>query len=278
MTINKGKTNEELVNRYKARLKAREQEPIEEPLEEKLPQGDNGLVYAIDKSKEEDRSTIFLYREDQEDRILGWRTGKVNTFCIHQGDLLDAGDYNDIYPTSAPDKKTIRVDGSVNALCSQTAALFAAIDFGIYNLSNEKLISKRGAMSRALCVHNGQLYSAGDYDAIYDTLFSRKAIEVNTPVVSLCSHNGELYDVRRNGIMYHSTSATEEKKCMGDKILIAFSHNEELCDVRYIDNLLDKNSHGVFKTKNDENIFQTDQTITAICSISPEIVKKILEK
>ncbi|MBR9691804.1 hypothetical protein GOV06_03370 [Candidatus Woesearchaeota archaeon] len=267
MTINKGKTNEELVNRYKARLKARKEKPVE-PLEKRLTQGgENGLVYAVENK-------IFLYVNGNEDLLIKKRPGIVKALCPHKGELYDGGRYSARNTLSdATITKYFLID--YNTLCSHNGELYSAPLKGIYKISTDEKIAERQDIVLALCSHDGNLLDAAGR-TVYHTLTNKEERKLDEVIYSLCSHDGDLYyapgrkvcKVSFRPSMFGPENTESEITERPDNVLALCSHNEVLYD---------SGKYGLFTTHSDVPIIPS-KDIGAMCSIPPELVKKILEE
>ncbi|MBR9691952.1 hypothetical protein GOV06_04140 [Candidatus Woesearchaeota archaeon] len=279
MTINKGKTNEELVQKYLARKKVREQEPkpIEEPLEEKV-EGENGLVYAVDK-------IIALFREGQDDIIITERDNFVNAICAYRGILYDAGDDQTIFITQANAPiKTLQGDvvtrsRGIQSLCAHRGVLFDSGNYsGVYTLATDTsavnvLNSKqRGTEDKhvlTLCSHNKRLHHVENGKDLYCTIghdFIQTIEPCESFVTNLCSHNGELY---------HAETKSIYKTLTGEKIAEREGWVRALCS--HNGELYDGGDYGMRETRSNRivNYSFVKPYVRAMCSVPPEIVDEI---
>ncbi|MBR9691953.1 hypothetical protein GOV06_04145 [Candidatus Woesearchaeota archaeon] len=186
MTINKGKTNEELVQKYLARKKAREQEPkeepnVEEPLEEKV-EGDV-LIYAAENK------IILLEKEDK--IVLRERKRFVTDLCMYEGELYEIDTKGDVSKTCTD---TVRSQAlNAHALCSHNGRLFGGGKGKLYNIS-EYIVEDRDYEITSLCSHDGELYEAAADGKIYRNSDRSVVAERKYPVWDLCSASGILLD------------------------------------------------------------------------------------
>ncbi|MBR9691955.1 hypothetical protein GOV06_04155 [Candidatus Woesearchaeota archaeon] len=281
MTINKGKTNEELVQKYLARKKAREEKPIEEPLEEKVERKDS-LVYAVD-------DIIFLFRVGQEDmEITRKRMDIVNALCVYKGILFDAGADRNIYDTLADfplrtfDGIVLERPGAIHSLCSHKDILLDSGDYhGIYTLATglkpEEVLNavEDGTQDKkvlALCSHYNQLFHIEEGVYLYRTIghqFSCQMEPRESAVTHLCSHNEGLYYADEKSI--YQTLAGKKIAEREGEVRALCSHNGELYD---------GGEYGLCKTLSGINIplkFSNSE-VSAMCSIPQELANNIIHK
>ncbi|MBR9691808.1 hypothetical protein GOV06_03390 [Candidatus Woesearchaeota archaeon] len=210
MKINKGKSNEELVNRYKARLKAREEKPVEEPepLEEKVEKpleerlhtsGEDCLIYASG-------GNIWLYDESQgTEGVISSRGEIITALCIHKGELYEGYGKGKVRNVNK-DKQIATFEPNINDLCSHDGRIYAASEKDIFTINTGivgfivrgKHIATEETGVFALCSYdeelhkalsNGRIHSVYNYQP-YETIIAKR----DGAVRDLCSHDGELYD------------------------------------------------------------------------------------
>ncbi|MBR9691957.1 hypothetical protein GOV06_04165 [Candidatus Woesearchaeota archaeon] len=270
MTINKGKTNEELVRQYQARLKARKEKPApkQEALEERV-EGENGLVYSID-------DTIYLFREKQDDVEITTRYNTVNALSVHQGKLYDVINMGGLNQTLSGNIIVERA-WDTTALCSHNGVLYYGEIDGVYNAqTGEEVVARRGYVN-VLCSHDGELYDAGEEGKIYKTLSDEVVAERPTNIQALCSHDGHLFDAGNYGkIIRTHPQGLNELRVADGRICSLCSHNGELL-------YAGDNKEGIHRIQIKGSWLHKGKIpikghVNAMCSVPPEIVQKILEK
>ncbi|MBR9691958.1 hypothetical protein GOV06_04170 [Candidatus Woesearchaeota archaeon] len=283
MTINKGKTNEELVQKYLARKKAREQEPKVEP--EIIP-NENGLVYAAG-------GTIFLFRQRENDVFITDRTEHVADLCSEDVEsydarpygirLYDAGDYgirDTLYHHQIIPENSLKIE-KTRALCFHKGNLYAGTENKIYDIDDEsaKKVSETLKVN-ALCSHNGELlYAVDGGGAVFYALKEGILRVLTRPVLDLCSHDNTLYDARIDGI--HKTLEEEvvlEREPIGEDITKLCSHNGELLYVEELGLSSSERHWDICELSTDEAILSSDVKISAMYSIPSSLVQRILEE
>ncbi|MBR9691949.1 hypothetical protein GOV06_04125 [Candidatus Woesearchaeota archaeon] len=271
MEINKGKTNEELVERYLARLKAREQEPqIIEP--EIVHPQNNGLVYATADGQ------IFLFKEEQDDMLIADTGVNVADMCVHNRELLDAGQR--IYNTLEKTHLRGQPYTPVQTLCSHKGELYLSMWEKIYVKTPDgtREVTKRLGGVNALCSHNGELYDAGNYGNMYVTLNSIDNKFVEGITLDLCSDGSTLYAARSDRIY----KPLEKEVVLEEPIDARFSkicfHNGELYYVINYNKGDGRDHYAINKCPSREEIVSKNIKISAMCSIPPSLVKRISGK
>ncbi|MBR9691805.1 hypothetical protein GOV06_03375 [Candidatus Woesearchaeota archaeon] len=262
MKINKGKTNEELVNRYKARLKARKEKPVEEPVEEPVEQktSKDGLVYALNNK-------IYLTQDFKDSIFLTSRIDTINALCVHNGELYAASGNSISTVSEASDRIVKTRERTVNALCSHNEILYDANARYIQEIfSNIKIAARRGEI-KALCAHNGELYDAGL--GIFKTQ-ANEEISIATQVNALCSHDGNLYYAHKLSVFCFTKKGVNRVASRSDLVEALCSHNT---------NLLDGGRYGgIYATIHDMPFLApTDGHTAAMCSVPPDLVERILK-
>ncbi|MBR9691954.1 hypothetical protein GOV06_04150 [Candidatus Woesearchaeota archaeon] len=263
MTINKGKTNEELVERYKARLEARKQEPkIIGPV---IVPGEPGLVYAIG-------SEIYLLNQHGNDIKIAERDSTVNALCVDAGELYDAGDYGSVYET-LDNLEVWNRDIPINALCSHKGNLYFAEGSTIGDMNPRpdwKPITEREGEVKALCSHDGKLLDVGDYDDICNTLEDRTERGLDYEAASiLYSYNTNLYCVKYGELVVELD--TPKRRTTRPGII------RSLCG--YNGKLYDAGDYaGIHETFGSSSLDMNLERITAMCAVPSNIVHKILEE
>ncbi|MBR9691950.1 hypothetical protein GOV06_04130 [Candidatus Woesearchaeota archaeon] len=284
MTINKGKTNEELVQKYLARLKARKEKPVEEPnveepLEERVPEGGNGLLYGTTLGE------IYLYRRDGGDLLVAERDGSVDAISASLTKICDAGEYDDIRSTISPVR--YHSPGPNTTLYFHKARLFWAKGNKVYDESLNKEAFQRSGKINTLCEHLGSLHDGGDYSVVYGSVwinsvgannkfFQTHAYPVDSEVHFLCSHNKELYDVRQD----RSLNETAHKKNLlsFNKSVITnlCSHNGRLLVAGMWYEGGDKFTYCIRDLDADKHLVISPDEIKSMCSIQSELTNQIL--
>ncbi|MBR9691806.1 hypothetical protein GOV06_03380 [Candidatus Woesearchaeota archaeon] len=272
MTINKGKTNEELVKQYLARKKARKEkpEPVEEPLEEPLEEEENGLVYAI-------LNQVFLSTKSRQNPVYVINTGEsCHQLCYHDGELYHIHSTKGKISNTLTNEIVRERDKSIIAMCSHNGklvdAMFAELPLEpkpftiIYNTeTNEELARPDGIIYR-LRSHKGELYAAID-NTIIKTLTNERRLLVDFDIKDFCFHKNELYYTESRSV-YHESSIM---KGISEKGIFALcSHNGRLLDAGSYD--------GIYDTFDKKVIIPDVKKVTTMCSVPPEMVKRILKK
>ena len=111
------------------------------------------------------------------------------------------------------------------------------------------------------------MYDAGSKGKIRETEKNIIAAERRTIVYSLCSHNGKLYDAGH----YRKIFETKNNKIVVERE----DYLAALCTLN--GKLYDAGEYGIVETETGKRIVE-NKTIRAMCSISSELVKQILER
>ena len=118
------------------------------------------------------------------------------------------------------------------------------------------LLSTRPAPIWALCVHQGELYDAGEYDRVCETFSAHTRITRSSTINALCSHQGALFDAGDySGIWSAMRKLAEDRKrgifalCSHDGILY-YGGQEKV----------------VFKAETHEGVALRPEWVRALCS------------
>jgi len=144
-------------------------------------------------------------------------------------ELLEKNSMKDLLKEAKEKKKISKPERQ--AINLEDVLVFAECN-KIFVLDNDfsiKEIASRDDWVRALCSHNGQLYDAGDYNKIFETLTNKEIASRNNWVGALCSHNGQLYDAGNYKKIFE-TLTNKEIASRDDWVWALCSHNGQLYD------------------------------------------------
>jgi hypothetical protein len=160
---------------------------------------DKIVVAQADFSGDKPRHRI-VYAETGE--LITERSKEISALAIHDGRLIDAGDYRSIFRTKT-NLIIARPRHSVNALAARGNELdyseYYSIGYEIHSAINEapsnRLIQLRKGRIRSLAIYNGRLIDAGDYGSIrYSETSEDPIVEIGAWISSLLPINQEITD------------------------------------------------------------------------------------
>lgn len=235
----------------------------------KIPDDNQGLAIAIGvETGAHHKGYIYVCDPSmREVNFVKKRDAFILDLCYWNNKLYDCGAYKKIYETLTDKEHT----SSPLSMLSMKGYKKNLVYGHFYKIRLEMYKEKhREGWVYALEEHEGKLYDAGDYPAIYTTLDTEEVTRREKKVRALCSHKGELYDAGDYGVVYNTLT--------GERIAERFQQKiYTLCSFK--NRLIDGGTYGmVMDTETDVMLLDfEDCTVTALETIPLSLVKELVK-